>query len=135
MSDPVLVLALLYGAFFAHLGLTVPTLPERVATHFQFNGQADGWMSRFWYLVTVIGMGLAVPLASPLVAMFYVRGPMLRALVWASCLTLGFLFAVHVLTLQANRQTPARLSKAFWGVLLVFCASMAVWVAYLGRSV
>ena len=65
--------------------------------------------------------------------MFFIRGPVLRAIVWSSCLTLAFLFAVHVLTLHANRQAPPRLSKAFWGVLLLFGVGMIAWVSYLGR--
>lgn len=44
IRHPALLLAVLYAAYFAMLVRDASRLPERVATHFDFRGQPNGWI-------------------------------------------------------------------------------------------
>ena len=128
-TAPIVSLLVLYGLFFADLMFSVKRLPERVATHFRFNLQADGWMRRSSYLATTILMGLAIPLSLPVLAVTLgaPNGAFVRHAIWFACLALGFLFGIHLLTVRANRQEPAKLSPWFWAWLILFMAGIALW--------
>jgi uncharacterized membrane protein len=39
-----------------HVGIFYPQLPAQVASHFGFNGDADGWMSRTGFAASYVGM-------------------------------------------------------------------------------
>lgn len=51
MRLPYLAFTLLGIVLLADLALTVPALPEPVATHFDGAGNPNGWMSRRGYAV------------------------------------------------------------------------------------
>lgn len=131
-------------------------LPERVATHFGFNGQADGWMSRRAYLVFESGFpALIAGLFAGVSALVrvlpawciniprkdYWLAPERRALTgrllrdrlgWLLCLLTLFFAGLHVLTLQANRVAPPQLPMG--GLLLLviaFFLGLLIWTALL----
>ncbi|CAM3095249.1 DUF1648 domain-containing protein [Rariglobus hedericola] len=46
--------------FVANIWLGTRNLPDRIATHFNAAGEADGWMSRDAHLVSFIALGLGM---------------------------------------------------------------------------
>lgn len=128
----VLSLIFLDCALLGHLFLFAHELPERVASHFQFNGNADQWISRRAYvaIMAVIGPGLS---GATLAFAFTLRNAAARSLgfhlAWAGCLLVGFIFGIHLLTIRANLATPARMPMGmFWALLGAFQIGMVVWV-------
>ena len=53
-----LVLLMLFAAFVADVAFFSRQLPNRVATHFDLHGKANGWMSREQYRNFTLGVGL-----------------------------------------------------------------------------
>jgi len=49
-----LILAILSLFYFIFLLYYYPSLPERIASHFNISGEADGWMSKESFLVLMI---------------------------------------------------------------------------------
>ena len=150
------VILLLFLGYLALLGVTASELPERVATHFGFNGQADGWMSRRAYLVFECGFPVFIAglfaVLSVLVRVLpawcvniprkdYWLAPERRALTgrllrdwlgWLLGLLTLFFAGLHVLTLQANRAVPPQLPMG--GLLLLviaFFLGLLIWTALL----
>jgi len=150
------VFSVLYLAGVALLLGSSEALPERVATHFGFNGQADGWMSRRDYLVFESGFpALIAGLFAGVSALVrvlpawciniprkdYWLAPERRALTgrllrdrlgWLLCLLTLFFAGLHVLTLQANRVVPPQLPTG--GLLLLviaFFLGLLIWTALL----
>jgi hypothetical protein len=129
---PTASLLLLDCAFIVHLYFFGRQLPERVASHFQFGGQADAWVNRRTYLALMAFMGPGLSLAS-IAFVFALRNTPARLLgehvVWAGCLLLAFIFGVHWLTIQANRRVPPELPmKPFWVLLGMLQIGLALWV-------
>ncbi len=145
--------ALLYLGSLVCVALSAPWLPERVATHFGFEGAADGWMTRTCYLafVTVLPLLLALFFAgiAALIKVLPVRfvnipnrdywlAPERRVATavlarhWLAgllCLLTLFFAALHTLTVQANRITPPHLPMG--GLLLlviVFLLALMIWL-------
>ena len=46
--------------FVANIWLAARALPERIATHFNAAGQADGWMSRDAHIFSFLALGLGM---------------------------------------------------------------------------
>ncbi len=120
------------------LGHFGPQLPERVATHFDGQGFADGWSSRtefYWTtLAMIIGTGLLslgiiwlvsrIPAAhinlpnkdywlapERRVATLDVMG---RHMEWLAAATLVLLLGITQLTIEANLTGSGTLGDAFW---------------------
>ena len=53
---PLLALAAISVAALAHAWWLAPTLPERVASHFDFAGQPNGWSTRSGFLTSYFGV-------------------------------------------------------------------------------
>lgn len=134
-------------------------LPERVASHFDFTGSADGWSSRTGHLVFSGLIGLAVVVVPPLLAGALTRGsgtfinvphkdywlddahPARRVdfrlrfvedMAMFSALTGLLLIWMQVETVWANRQEPQQLSPGAAiavGVYLVLIGAWTVWIA------
>jgi hypothetical protein len=128
----ILSLLLMDCAFVAHLVVSARPLPDRIASHFQPGGQADGWVSRRAYLaiMTLMGPGLSLVWMGLVLAL---RNHPARFVgqhaAWAGCLVLGFIFGIHILTVKANqaaaRQLPMNL---FWGLFGTFQLGLIVWL-------
>jgi len=131
-------------------------LPERVATHFGFNGQPDGWMSRRTYLAFEYGFpALIAGLFAGLSALVrvlpawciniprkdYWLAPERRALTgrllrdrlgWLLCLLTLFFGGLHVLIVQANRDAPPQLPMGGLLLLIIaFFVGLMIWMALL----
>jgi predicted Ser/Thr protein kinase len=154
------LIPIMFGLFYAGFATlvfgTATLLPERVASHFGAGGAANGWMTRSGYLAFVAAMPLAIGLLfaglSGLVRKMparYVNLPrkdywlaperrartsvLLRGYMLAlACLMTLFFGGLHVLTLDANRLQPPRLSMD--GMLLVttaFLIGLMLWIVAL----
>jgi hypothetical protein len=139
-----LVLALLYAS---------QELPDPVASHFNGQGLADGWMSRAAHLWAMTGMGFG--LSTLMLATFYsIRffptgafnlphrdywlaperraetcDALFHAGLWFISLLAAFLAAINLLIVAANNARPVRLSSSIWLLLGAFLAS-SLWWAY-----
>lgn len=158
LRAPLLLLGLLYLCFFGYLAASISQLPSRVATHFDGNGQPNGWMSRAAHLRTMIVFGLAFPLFVP--ALFYATrllpdrfyniphhdywfAPARRAetlayfirhSLWFSSMALCFVMGIHSLLIRANSLAQPHLPTlqvlALTGCLL---AGTLIWAGNLFR--
>lgn len=151
-----IVFLLLYAAYVAMVLATIHTLPERVATHFGFEGRADGWMSRSGYQVFEIafplGIGLILTGVSALIRFLpakFINLPrkdywlvperreltsaMIRSrMTWLACLMTLFFGGLHLLTLEANRVQPPQLPMGgLLMVVMLFLISLMIWVILL----
>lgn len=141
--------------FLGYLVSSAAGMPERVASHFDWQGQPDSWMSRSTY---VLGFGLA-GLAFPLfvVGLFfavrffplgtiniprrdYWLAPerraqtfdfLMRCGFWLGCLLLALVAAVHYLILLANSRAPVALPLGIWVVMGLYLLAMLVWMGTL----
>jgi uncharacterized membrane protein len=154
LRAPSLILGFLYLCFVGYLVYSAALLPERVATHFNAQGQPDGWMSRSSHLAFTTLFGFAFPLF--LVTLFYVirflppqglniphrdywLAPERRLetfdylfghSMWLAGATLGLLLGIQFLIVQANTQGRAHLSMpTILGFLSCFLTAVVVWVA------
>jgi uncharacterized membrane protein len=149
------VLALAYLTLVVVLMSTANELPDRVATHFDFSGEPNDWMSRPSYLLVVISFGLLFPLALPaaLTALHWLptsfinvpnreywlaperlaetQSYLVRHALWLSSLEVGLVIALHLLTVDANRQNPPRLASGIWLIVLLFLVGVGVWIGTL----
>ena len=155
---PILILGLLYVVFLGYLAHSVPQLPQRVATHFDAGGQADGWMDRASYVRFTAVFGFVFPLSVVGICYairFFPNGTinlpqrdywlaperraetmayLVRHSLWFACLALGLVLGVHVATIHANRQQPPQLSGQWmFAVLGGFLLGTAVWIVGLVR--
>lgn len=153
---PRLVLVLTLVLVPALVYATTAGLPPRIATHFAAGGAANGFMTRDGYLVFMLCLTTLLPLAVvalvgfvPSVAASNLKGPQ-RAYwmaperraaslawignhaCWMGVLLALFLFAMHLLTVQANGLSPPRLAEAaFFPVLAAFVIGIVLWIARL----
>ena len=128
----VISLLVLDFAFVGHLFFSARHLPERMASHFQSSGKADGWISRRSYLTIIVFLGPGLSLLS-VAAVFALRNTPVRLvgqhLAWAGCLILAFIFGIHWITVQANRREPPELPmKVFWGLFASLQIGLLLWV-------
>ncbi len=157
IRSSIIALALLYFLFGILLAVGSVQLPERVASHFGFSGEANGWMGRSVYLVFMAFFGMIFPMIAPLVGLLVGRLPMsvinlpnkeywlaperregttaflVSQLLRLAVLELGLVIVLHQLVVDANRQQPPRMSSMVWAVLAVFLVFLAGWIWSLVR--
>ncbi len=149
---PTTVFVLCALAFVLLVWQTVGLLPERVATHFAGDGTPNGWMTREGYARFVmlfgLGMGLFPVLIGQLMGALpawtfnmpnrtYWLAPQRRTesvawlrthMLWLGCIMLGFIAAVHWLTVVANMAPGARLETgSMIPLMVVFVGACIVW--------
>ena len=152
------LLVVLYISFGVSLFESVPMLPDRVATHFDAAGAANGWMTRSTHLVFMSVFGLVFPLfligvcwSIRFLPAGLVNIPhreywladerrsetasyLVRHAVWFACLAIGFVIGLHWLIVLSNqRQPPQLLIVWVLGVVGPFLVGVAVWVICLYR--
>jgi serine/threonine-protein kinase len=150
-----LVLGAVYAGFVAYVVTSSAGLPERVATHFNGAGRADGWMSRPAHVGWTVVGGLAVP-AIVVGVMFVMRfvsdefvnvpnkaywleegrrgetfDYLLRHGIWLGCWLVGLFIALQYLVVEANARRPAGLGAAAGWLVGGFVAGVAGWVGVL----
>lgn len=158
MRAALLVLAVLVAGALAQLLWAADHLPERVATHFNTRGQADGWMSRnaaLWFQGLIVlglpGFLLALAAVLPRLPLALVNiphkeywfAPERRAaswrylrtwMVWMVDLSLLFVALLFQAMYQANAQGPEpRLGGFFWFTMGLFLAGTLFLVVLLYR--
>ncbi len=158
IRTPAILFALLYIGFLLYVDQTASLLPERVATHFGIDGQADGWMSRSGYANFIRIFGLALPVFTVAVGFLtrflpswminipnrdYWLAPEHRAetynsvlgfCLWLACMEAGLVGAMHYQTIVANRSIPARLPTSGLVIVLgMFVAGLGLWIVALVR--
>ena len=152
MRLPYLVFAALGVVLLADLGLTVPSLAEPVATHFDGAGIPNGWMTREAYVIFMAGFGIGLPLLvvgvprllprwfpkrTKIPNRAYWLAPERRAetqqflnwhMAWLGNLMVLFAFAIHHLVVMANASRPPRLPHApLFFIIGCFLAGITVW--------
>lgn len=155
---PFYALTLVGVVLLVDLALTVPSLTESVATHFDVTGRPNGWMTRTGYAIFMVALGIGLPLLIsvliPILSRWFPTGinipnrqywlaPSRREetlvflkwhLGWLATLVMWFVLAIHHLVLMANTLHPAVLPHApFFFMLGCFLVGMAVWTVLLWR--
>ena len=154
----VLILVVLYQCFLGCWVWSGSQLPERVATHFNSAGEANGWMSRSGHQMFMLVFGLAFPMG--IVLLSYATRFLPRGMVniphrdywlaperrretssylahhslWLACLAVCFVIGLEFSIVQANRQHPPHLSlSALLAVVVPFLAGTMIWVLIVMR--
>lgn len=153
VAVPLVFSIALYVLFAGVVIGTAGALPDRVATHFNAAGQADGWMSRTEHVRFSLIFGLAVPFLAPILCALLGKTSsgaginiphrdywlaherrrqtltyLVRQALWYSVLMVLFFTAIEFSILQANQQRPPRLRGS--SVLLItggFLLATTVW--------
>src|SRR6478736_3772473 len=125
----IILLLALYAVFAGSLIYAAGELPQRVATHFDFQGNPNGWMSKQADLLFMGALGVGLPLF--LIGVCYATrflpagmvnipnreywlAPERRAQtsayvgaqsIWLGCVTVAFMTVVHLLVVFANQQS------------------------------
>ena len=149
---PRLVFAVVLISCAALYMMSVPSMPEVIATLFAGNGSANGYMTRGFYLPYVLVFGLGLPLL--LAFLISVVPGMLNssratrstdgelvsdegklAVVtpfgwWYASLTAVFSASMHSLVVKANQLDPPQLANTPFCILLFgFLAATFIWAA------
>jgi len=148
---PAALLGILYPGFTGYLFYSSRLLPERPAVHFSIRGNANGWMTRWAYLLLMFALGTGLSLFQVVMSLMgkpgqagfhvphaeYWLAPdrmhqtstyLIGHSLWLACLALGFFAGLHFMIIRANQKVPPRLSLLF--VLLVagaFAAGVLLW--------
>lgn len=146
------------GLFLLSVVVGSSTLPERIATHFDASGNADGWMSRTLHITSFIALGLGLSafiLGLTFVIRFfpasmlnapradYWRQPahypracayLFNHAFWLAALNTVFLSALHACIVQANTTTPPTFPTSALGLTVgVFFTGLSLWIFFLIR--
>lgn len=147
----IFLITILLGA--AYLAWAHGALPDRVASHFDAAGEADGWQSRTGFVVVMAatmafsaavfaGIALLIPRARDNLFNLPHRDDWLAperraqtvAQLTGELLLIGaatnlFFLALTAMTVQANRVVdgPARLGGAFWWVFALYMGVVLGW--------
>lgn len=140
---PYLILLVLVVAYTFYILQTRTQLPDRVATHFDALGVANGWMTRDVLISSALKMGLGLPLVMAgvfsllrIVPTRFINIPhreywlspenstatvdwIARGGIWIACLLVAFMGFVHHAVVTANRLPQPKFDNA--PVLLVAC--------------
>lgn len=152
------LLGLASALFVTSLVYAAGQLPERLATHFDWSGHPNGWMSREAYLALMagVGFGFSLLLMSLCWATCFLPASMVNLphreywlaperreetaryfgwhSLWLGAAAMGFITGVNLLTVAANRQPSAHLSNpAVFCLAGAFVLATALWVLALYR--
>ena len=146
------VLLALVGVFVISLIYAAGELPEHVASHFGFHGEANGWMSKEADLIFMAVIGLGLP--SFVIGLCYLTrylpswmvnlphreywlAPerrsgtaqyLLKHSIWFASLILAFMTWVHLLVVSANKQPSPQLSTSLLlAGLFLFLIGLGIW--------
>ncbi len=152
------LLVLLFIVFGASLLTADSLLPERVATHFDADGEPNGWMSRADHLAYMAGFGVAFPVfmigicwSVRFLPVWMINLPhkeywlaeerraesagyVFRHSIWLGCLGLGFVTGLHWATVFSNQRQPVHLPIEWvLSIAGLFLVGVAGWVLCLYR--
>ena len=154
---PIFLFAVLYAIFLIGAFSSFSHLPERVATHFDFSGQPNGWMNRHSLLLVSIGFGFCFPLL-PVALCWLVRfvpnginipnrdywlaaqrrretfDYFVRHAWWFACLAICFVIGLNASLVDANVTASAHLSTPIITALGGgFIVGTGIWIFTLMR--
>ncbi len=149
---PIIVWLTCFASFIASVVLAWHLLPERVATHFDMNGHADGWMARTEHIafVALFGTGLSVLVIGLCYSVRHLPISLLnvpnrhywasmrhhpracdflfRSACWFGSICVIWLTYLNVLLLKANYVQPQTLDQnAFWMASIIFAGITVLW--------
>lgn len=152
LLTPAAVLALLYLCFAAGMVFSALLLPDRVATHFNLQGEPDGWMNRSSHLLFFSVIGVVLPLGTVGASLWLRHAPdstiniprreywlaperrsetlgfLSGSLQWLACELLVFLLGIQILVVRANRLQPVQMETTLlWILSALLVAAIAVW--------
>ena len=153
------VLVLLQTGFLIFVAQSAPHVPERVASHFNAAGVANGWMLPSTYLRFIAAFGVVFPLLWAVGLPRLLRGTPVSLwnlphrdywlaperwnetqaylavqFRWFGCLAVAFAAGVHASVVQANLATPPHLGgPAIGAVTGLFLAAGIAWTIVLWR--
>jgi hypothetical protein len=159
LAAPILALVICYVLFITYVIASYGELPARVASHFDIQGQPNGWMSRDSCVGFTLGLGVLMP--AFIVAMManagripvsfinlphrdYWLAPerrqaalaiLLRYSLWFACLNVLFVTGIHWVIVQANLSGHGPHLQGL-GITLVaggFVGGTGVWLVLLLR--
>lgn len=155
---PVIVLLMLYFCFICCVILSDAQLPDRIATHFDFNRQPDGWASRSSYMLFIISFGTGLTFFIVFIGYVLRFAPnelfslsnreywlaperraetmayIFRQVLWFSCWLVCFVIGMHFSTIDANNQVPVLLPGwEIYGLLAIFLVGTSVWALIMVR--
>lgn len=147
---PAIIMAALVIGFLFLLGASSHILPDRVASHFDAAGRANGWTDRQAFIFLMGGIGLIFPIV--FVALFFIIGfapgwlrarpseqngtgapgvtftYLMRRSFWFASMTLCFIAAVQGLVIEANTASPPRLQTTTLVVVITgFVVGVMFW--------
>jgi uncharacterized membrane protein len=150
---PLVVLGVLLVAALIQLVAFLPLLPERLASHFDGSGRANGWSSRTAFfaielvvLLMIVLFFVALPasfrrLPDSMINLPRKRywlaperrdeslGFLIASLNWFGCACLALIVAVTHLVIRVNLGLdPLLPSGMMWGLLLTFFGFTVVWL-------
>jgi hypothetical protein len=134
LAFPLIALALAYLVFFGYLAASYGELPERIASHFDFSGHANGWMSRG--VCTGLMAATAVSFINlPHKAYWlaperraFALGVLLRYAIWFASATVLFLAGIQWLVVRANLSSIKAMDMTmFAGMLALFLFVTGIW--------
>ena len=156
--SPLLVLLWLLAIDGIILSATQHQFPPTIATHFDLQGNANGWLETKTHALVFVMLSFGLPLL--MVGIFSLAQYLPNSLInlpnrdywlaperrtetfavlrwqslWLACLALLFVMGLYLLTLEANFHNPARLfTAATWVWLVAFLLAVAKWVTLLYR--
>jgi len=155
---PAVVLLMLYLCFICCVILSDAQLPDRIATHFDFHGQPDGWASRSSYMLFIIIFGTGLTLFIVFVGFVLrfvpdkfinlsnreywlaperrveTRNYIIRQMLWFTCWWVCFVIGMHFSLIDANNRVPVQLPNwEIYGLLAIFIAGTLVWILIIMR--
>jgi serine/threonine-protein kinase len=155
---PAILLVVLYICFVVFVALSVQQLPARVATHFDGEGNPNGWMTRSTHITFILIFGFAFPLS--LVGLLWLARLLPESLInipkrdywlaperraqtfaylfqqsfWFACIGVAFVIGLHALILRANSQASQTLPGWTVGVLACsFLVAIGIWIIAMVR--
>jgi tRNA A-37 threonylcarbamoyl transferase component Bud32 len=149
---PAVIFGMLYLFYLCNLFSSARYLPERLATHFDYDGRPNGWSSRSWFfgfagalplvLLTVFWLASQTAKWCPILVNIprrdYWLAPERRAetaclifrrFLWLACFQILFFGTLRTLLIFANHATPPRLLPGpIVGLIIAFLLTVMIWV-------
>ena len=136
-----------------------PLLPDQIASHFNSNGEPDGWQSNRWFFAFYAGMlgvmllsFIGLPLTFRCMPSRYINVPnkdywfsekhkhntirdLQTRMAWCGVFTLVFIIVIYQLLITLNLNPPPKLPETkFWLLLSVYIVFLSGWCIALWRA-
>jgi uncharacterized membrane protein len=152
------VLAFTYALFFGYVAATYSGLPAKIASHFDFNGNPDGWMPRADCTGIMIAVAIIIPAlvigsmaGAARIPVSFINLPhrdywlaperrqsalavLQRYSIWFAALNVLLLTGLQWLTVAANHRAGSHLDMTrFAALLALYLVGTVAWTVLLLR--